>query len=496
MAEKTSLEAAYPTTLVVGRLQRPPHGVIIEYIVNIQIVIIYSIQMVCFLNFIVATASTTLTDQGAAMRKPKNRGWSVTLAGLGINLALGILYAWSLFKQEIRESILAGDGRFTWDLASLNDPYAVCCLVFAFAMVFAGRLQDKFSPRLTTLIGGVLTGAGLILISLSSSLTVWICGFGIFTGLGLGFAYASATPPAIKWFPPSKTGMIAGIVVAGFGLASVYIAPLATILIARHGLNAAMMIFGIAFLFVVCFLALFLVNPPKGYVPAEKVKTDRKPASASGKATEIPPGRMMRTRTFYKLWVMYFIGAGAGLFIIGGVAAMAKQGLGEAAWLAVALLAVGNAGGRVLAGILSDKIGRPLTLAVMMTFQALLIFSLIFLDETSAFLVVAVAVFIGFNYGTNLSLFPSLAKDHFGLRHFGSNYGILFTAWGIGGFVFPRAAQMVVAESGALDAAYIVTAILLLFSAAMAVSGLVPSAAEKAEVVARPVKTVVLTKPA
>ncbi|MDX9788791.1 MAG: OFA family MFS transporter [Desulfobacterales bacterium] len=419
------------------------------------------------------------------MTTVKNRGWKVTMAGLGVNLALGILYTWSIFKLEIKESITAGDGRFTWDPASLNDPYAVCCLVFAFAMIFAGRLQDKFSPRLTTMIGGVLTGLGLIVISFSNSLIVWIGGFGVLTGLGLGFAYASATPPAIKWFPSSKTGMIAGIVVAGFGLASVYIAPLANFLIAAFGLNRAMMIFGIAFLSVVCFLSLFLVNPPEGYVPEDGGKERKTTAVTSKKPADRLPLQMMKTGTFYKLWLMYFIGAGAGLFIIGGVAAMAKQSLGEAAWLVVALLAIGNAGGRVIAGMLSDKIGRPLTLAIMMTFQALLIFSLIFMNSESAFLVVAAATFIGFNYGTNLSLFPSLTKDHFGMKHFGSNYGIIFSAWGIGGFVFPRAAQMVVAETGTLNAAYIVTAILLLISAAIAVYGFVP--VEKGGKLAAPV---------
>lgn len=409
------------------------------------------------------------------MTAVKNRGWTVTMAGLGVNLALGILYTWSIFKLEIKESIMAGDGRFTWDLSSLNDPYAVCCLVFSFAMILAGRLQDRFSPRLTTMIGGVLTGLGLMLISLSNSLAVWICGFGVLAGLGIGFAYASATPPAIKWFPSSKTGMIAGIVVAGFGLASVYIAPLANFMIVNFGLNQAMMIFGSAFLIVVCFLSIFLVNPPEGYVPETAGKDQKKTAVITKKLEEREPLQMMKTGTFYKLWFTYFIGAGAGLFIISGVAAMAKQSLGDAAWLVVALLAVGNAGGRVIAGILSDKIGRSLTLAIMMTFQSLLIFSLIYINSESALLVAAVAAFIGFNYGTNLSLFPSLTKDHFGLKHFGSNYGIIFSAWGIGGFVFPRAAQMVVARTGDLNAAYIVTAALLLISAAIAVYGFVPA---------------------
>ena len=128
------------------------------------------------------------------MNQIKNRGWSVTMAGLGINLALGILYTWSIFKQAIKDSVMARDGVFNWDIASLNDPFAVCCLMFTVAMVFAGRLQDKLSPRLTAAIGGILTGVGLIVISQSNSLFAWILGFGILTGLGLGFGYASATP--------------------------------------------------------------------------------------------------------------------------------------------------------------------------------------------------------------------------------------------------------------------------------------------------------------
>ena len=134
--------------------------------------------------------------------------------------------------------------------------------------------------------------------------------------------------------------MIAGIVVAGFGLASVYIAPLANFLIARFGLNQTMMIFGIAFFIVVCLLSTFLVDPPKGYVPGNG--NAQKTAAAPAKSIDMSPTQMVKTRTFYKLWFMYFIGSGAGLFIIGGVAVMAKQSLGEMAWLVVALLAVGK----------------------------------------------------------------------------------------------------------------------------------------------------------
>lgn len=399
------------------------------------------------------------------MLQSKVNGWTVTMAGLGINLALGILYTWSVFRLYIEDSIASADGRFTWDQASLNDPYAVCCLVFAFTMVFAGRVQDRISPRITAMIGGVLAGLGLIAISQSYALWTWIMGFGVLTGMGIGFGYASATPPAIKWFPAYRTGLIAGLVVAGFGLASVYIAPLATFLIRSFGLSNAMLIFGLGFLVVVTLLSLFLVNPPEGHVPQ-----DTRTAAAKAKdkqAIEFSPAQTLMTGAFYKLWFIYFVGAGVGLMIIGNVAGMAKSSMGDLSWLVVALMAVGNAGGRIVAGFVSDKIGRTVSMLIMFSFQALIIFSLIFIPEHLALPLLIAATLIGFNYGTNLSLFPAATKDYFGLKNFGVNYGLLFTAWGVGGLVLPRISQTIVAATGTMQAAYLLAIALLIFSAAL-----------------------------
>ena len=149
--------------------------------------------------------------------KDLSKGWSVTFCGTGINLALGILYTWSVIKGGIPES-------WGWSNADKALPYSVACMVFALAMVPAGRLQDKIGPRWVATLGGVFVGIGFIISALTgSSLTGFVIGFGILGGIGIGFGYASATPPAVKWFPPQKTGMIAGLVVAGFGLASVYL---------------------------------------------------------------------------------------------------------------------------------------------------------------------------------------------------------------------------------------------------------------------------------
>ncbi len=185
---------------------------------------------------------------------------------------------------------------------------------------------------------------------------------------------------------------------------------------------------------------------------------------------------MMKTGSFYKLWVMFCIGSGAGLIIIGSAAGMAKAGMGAMAWLVVALMAIGNASGRVVAGILSDKIGRTSTLFIMLSFQAVVIFSLLFIGPEQVFLLVLAASLIGFNYGTNLSLFPSATKDYFGMKNFGTNYGLVFSAWGVGGFVFPRVAQMIVAYTNSPSMSYILAAGLLLAGAVLALMTKAPVA--------------------
>ena len=382
------------------------------------------------------------------------RGWVVTFAGTGINLALGILYTWSVFKAAIGKE-------FGWDPAKLNDPYALCCLVFAFAMIIAGRCQDKLGPRVTAFMGGLLVAVGLLWISTTTSYGVWVIGFGVLVGTGIGFGYSSATPPALKWFPPAKTGLIAGLVVAGFGLASVYIAPLSDYLLRHYGVLGAMRFYGVAFVLVVCGLSLLLVNPPAGYVPPSSAAKKKAVAAA----TTATPGEMLRTPMFYLLWVMYFIGSGAGLMVISSVSGMAKKSMGEAAFLAVAMLAIGNAGGRIVAGILSDRIGRRWTLMIVLLCQAVLMFVAIPITgsaNTPAVALVLIATLIGFNYGANLSLFPSFTKDLWGLKSFGVNYGLVFTAWGVGGFILPRLQQMLQTRSGSYTSSFVVAGLLLL----------------------------------
>ncbi|MDD2367178.1 MAG: OFA family MFS transporter [Desulfuromonadaceae bacterium] len=402
----------------------------------------------------------------------KNKGWTVVSAGLAINLALGVLYAWSVFKGAIKASIEAGGPEaFQWDIASVNDPYAICCLAFAFSMILAGKCQDKIGPARTALIGGVLVGAGFMLMAFSNSYISWVIGFGVLAGSGFGFGYSAATPPALKWFSPSKTGLIAGIVVGGFGIAPVYIAPLASYLIGAFGIPKTMMFLGIGFTVLVCGLSFLLTNPPQGFVPAEPA--DPGPLAklnASKPVVNASVSEMLRNYKFYVLWVAFFIGSGAGLMVIGSVAGLAKSSMGSMAFIAVAIMAVGNAGGRVVAGLLSDKIGRRATLFIMLSLQALMMFvAMAVVNSGSAVLLVLLATFIGFNYGSNLCLFPSFAKDYWGTKNYGLNYGVLFTAWGVGGFVMGKVSEMIKAQPGGLGTSFMLSGILLVVGAAMTI---------------------------
>ncbi len=392
----------------------------------------------------------------------KYQGWLVTLSGTGINLALGVLYAWSIISKQISKE-------WGWSETQTALPYSVAIAVFAFTMVPAGRLQDKWGPRLVATLGGIFCGVGFIVASLSQSLVGLVIGFGILAGMGIGFGYASATPPAVKWFPPERTGLIAGLVVAGFGLASVYIAPLANYLLGNFGIQKSFLILGVAFLLAVVALAQILKNPPAHYKPvwgSQNPGTKNIPAKITGKIIDYEWSEMLRTPQFYLLWIMYVFGAGAGLMIIGKLAKIVDLQAGiKAGFIFVAMLAVGNAGGRVIAGVLSDKIGRTWTMFFVFIFQAVLMFILRWLETYSALFMAS--ILIGFNYGANLSVFPSVTKDYFGLKNFGLNYGLVFTAWGVGGILGPILSGWIYDQAKNFNNAYLIASICLLIAAAL-----------------------------
>ncbi len=407
-----------------------------------------------------------ITEDGQTI---KNHGWRVAFAGMGINLALGVLYTWSVISKGIPNS-------WNWSEADKSWPYAIACLVFSVIMVPAGRLQDRIGPRVVASIGGLLVGLGMIFASRSTSPIGYMINFGILAGAGIGFGYASATPAAVKWFPPARTGLIAGIVVSGFGLASVYAAPLAKWLITTYSLQTMILILGVSFLVVVVGLAQLLTAPQR---PIQFTKEDGQAgdskvmASAqANKKEDFTPKEMLSTVPFYLLWFMYACGAGAGLMIIAKLAAIAKQQAGlELGFLLVVALAIGNGAGRIIAGVASDKLGRKVTLFLCFVLQAILVLLISRAHTGSALgavpVMALISALLGANYGANLSLFPSITKDYYGLKNFGMNYGLIFTAWGVGGFMMALLAGKVYDQTQSFNFAYYCSSVLLGVAAIM-----------------------------
>lgn len=389
----------------------------------------------------------------------------VAISGTVINLCLGVLYAWSVFSKELQDQL-----GFTATQTSL--PYSVAIILFALFMVPAGIMLDRLGPRLLLLLSGLLIGVGFAIAGLTLSVAGLVIGFGIVAGAAMGFGYAAPTPTAAKWFKPHLRGTITGIVVSGYGLAAVYVSPLADSLISRFGIANAFYYLGAFFTILIVLSSFFMKSPPKGWVPVggeapvSKTNEDQASSSISTDRKDFSPGEMMKTLQFWSLWIMYAFSASAGLIIIGHVAKIAQtQGGLETGFLFAALLAIGNAGGRIVTGIVSDKIGRSATLILVFIIQAVNMFA--FASYTSPMTLTVGAIVTGATYGALLALFPATTWDWFGLKHAGTNYGLIFTAWGVGGLVGPLMAGRVIDATGGYGAAYIISAILLLIAAGL-----------------------------
>ncbi len=387
------------------------------------------------------------------------RGWPVTFSGMGLNLALGVLYSWSVFGKQLTEVV--DKGGFGWTKTQAALPYTIAIAFFAGMMVPAGRLQDKFGPRIVATIGALLTGLGLIITGLGSSQNMLpvIVGFGMLAGTGIGLGYAAATPAAVKWFPPEKKGLITGIVVSGFGLASVYIAPLSKSLLGKYGINISFVILGAVFLVATVIISQFIRNPPSP-VPG----TARK-AAIGAVQVDYTWREMMKTPTFYLLWIEFACGAMAGLMIIGHLAkivAVQSNNVIHAGFAFVAFLAIFNAGGRLIAGTVSDHIGRMRTVLLVCISQAVVMFLFDQFSTIAGFLFGSAIV--GLSYGACLSLFPATTADYWGTKNLGLNYGIMFTAWGVGGVFGPILAGKVADAAGSYSAAYTIAAGLMILA--------------------------------
>nr|WP_320134047.1 OFA family MFS transporter [uncultured Holophaga sp.] len=380
--------------------------------------------------------------------KLPSRAWVVLWMATGVNFLGGLLYIWSVVGKALIKS--------GWTSKQASLPYTTATVAFVISMFLLGRVQDRKGPRFVGTLAGIFTGTGMILSGLVHSPLLMTLTFGVLVGAGSGTINVSTTPPALKWFPSAKKGMITGIVVAGIAFASVMYAPLVTYLIGVYGVSRAFIIVGVALLILMVGFAQFLCNPPVGYDP----NAGAAKAAVADSSTDMDWRGMLKTADFYKLWIMFAFSASAGLMIIGHAANIAKiQGHWEKGFLLLILLAVFNAAGRFMGGTVSDRIGRINLMRIIFVLQALnMLFFRHFLSIPLMALGVAIA---GLCYGGSFSVFPATTADKYGMKHFGGNYGAVFTAWGLGGIIGPMTAAAILDNTKSYSMAYMVAFVLL-----------------------------------
>ncbi len=374
--------------------------------------------------------------------KVMNR-YLVVIGAILIQLALGAIYAWSVFTKPLVD---AG-----WSKARTQDVFAAGLVFFAIVMVFAGKLMPKTGPRKLTFAGGIVLGLGYILAGMTggndylSNLLL----IGILGGIGIGLAYVVPIAVGMKWFPDKK-GLITGLAVAGFGFGAmgwIKIAGTWGNLIANMGLGQTFVIYGIAFLVMIVSGGIFMVNPPDGWLPAG-YNPSQQSNTAPGTGNDMNASQMLKTPQFYIIFFLFAASGGAGLMSIGlmklfPMEALQANGMEalEASAIAGTAMAVffslANGIGRIAWGALSDKLGRKLSLIIMLATQGVVMLAFPYMAASETLLYLGAAI-IGFNFGGNFSLFPTTTADTFGTKFVGQNYPWVFLAYGLGGIAGPK----------------------------------------------------------
>jgi len=373
------------------------------------------------------------------MQQKQTNRWIVLLASIIMNLCIGSAYAWSVFQKPLIEM-------FGWQTSQASLAFTINLCLVPFAMIVAGKIQDKSGPGKVTLVGGLIFGVGIILSGFTSSLTVLYLTYGVLGGLGIGTVYACTIGNTVKWFP-DKRGLAGGLVAAGFGSGAVLFAPLAVSLINKYGVLSTFRVLGFVFMIGIVLCSFAIKAPKEGFIP--KGWTPKLAGPVVTVTIDKTPGEMVKDAKFYVLWVMYTIGCVSGLMIIGHASPIAQEKIGlspQVAAVAVSILAFANTGGRIFWGSVSDKIGRYNAILCMYILSSGM---LILLSGAKSFGVFIVAVSgIALSFGGFMGIFPSVTADNFGSKNIGVNYGVMFTAFGLAAFVGPRLAAMVKQSSG------------------------------------------------
>jgi OFA family oxalate/formate antiporter-like MFS transporter len=352
----------------------------------------------------------------------RHNRWGIAVAGVLMQMSLGAVYAWSVFRTPLAT-------KFGWTIAQVTLTFTISILILGFAAFPGGVWLNRKGPRVVAVTGGILYGLGVFLASFTNSLTWLYLTYGLVGGVGLGFGYIVPVSVLVKWFP-DRRGLITGIAVGGFGAGALVTAPIATRLIERVGVLQTFAYLRLAYLIVTPVAGWFMRNPPEGWKPEGWTPAA---AQVSERATrDFTLGEALRTRQWWTLWLVLFLNVSAGISLISQQAPLFQELGGVSAVVAasmVGIVSIGNALGRVSWAWLSDVITRTMTFAAMFVLQVILFWVLPDLRSSTSLTLVAFLVLMC--YGGGFGTMPASVADYFGPKNVGPIYGLMLTAWGL-----------------------------------------------------------------
>ena len=352
--------------------------------------------------------------------KTANR-WVVAIAGVFLQIVLGAVYAWSVFRIPLSK-------QFGWSISQVTLTFTISIFVLGFAAFFGGLWMNRKGPRVVALTGGALYGLGVFLTSFSANNLWWLYfSYGFIGGLGLGLGYIVPVAVLVKWFP-DRRGLITGIAVGGFGAGALITAPVATRLIQSVGVLPTFAYLGVAYFVIAIIAALFMQNPPEGFVPEGWTPSAKEASQRAGH--DFVLSEALKAWQWWVLWLILFLNTCAGIAVISQEAPIFQELTGVSALAAggmVGIASLGNGVGRVFWAWLSDLLTRRATFGIMFIAQVLLFWFLPKITVPSVMTTVTFVILMC--YGGGFGTMPAFTADYFGPKNVGPIYGLMLTAW-------------------------------------------------------------------
>jgi OFA family oxalate/formate antiporter-like MFS transporter len=389
--------------------------------------------------------------------KTRNR-WIIAVAGVFLQIALGAVYAWSVFRVPLSK-------QFGWSISQVTFTFTISIFVLGFASFFGGLWMNRQGPRVVALTAAVLYGLGVFLASFSANKLWWLyLSYGFIGGLGLGLGYIVPVATLVKWFP-DRRGLITGIAVGGFGAGALITAPVASRLIQLVGVLPTFAYLGIAYLIIALIASSFMQNPPEGWKPEGWTPSAKQTAQRA--TQDYILSEALKTWQWWALWLLLFLNTSAGISVISQEGPIFQELTGVSAVVAggmVGIASLGNGVGRVFWAWLSDLVTRRATFGVMFLLQVALFWFLPSITVPSVMTTITFIILMC--YGGGFGTMPAFAADYFGPKNVGPIYGLMLTAWSFASVFGPlyiaRMRETTGHYSGALHVIAIVMAISIL----------------------------------